>query len=187
MSSHHIVREKQEPALLVLAFEYEQEEMLGQLLEWSPTVAVTPSVFDKINSLGIKIDLCFGKAEIINNQPEIKNIQLKNTSQYIQYFVDNSYPALTILGTKADLSSLTPFVNSLDLVLITEWQKIIPLKNTYQKWLPKGKIMEIIKGDNAEFNWEGLNPIDNHQFVTTEDGIIYFEYKKGSIFIAEYI
>ena len=41
MSSHHIVREKQEPALLVLGLDDFPDELLGQLLEWSPTVIVT--------------------------------------------------------------------------------------------------------------------------------------------------
>ena len=41
MSSHHIVREKQEPALLVLGLNNFSTELLGQLLEWNPTVITT--------------------------------------------------------------------------------------------------------------------------------------------------
>ncbi|RZK41505.1 MAG: thiamine pyrophosphokinase, partial [Pedobacter sp.] len=40
MSSHHIVREKQEPALYIHQLGNFDEEKLGQLLEWSPTVLV---------------------------------------------------------------------------------------------------------------------------------------------------
>ncbi|MFD2144372.1 hypothetical protein [Mucilaginibacter antarcticus] len=43
MSSHHIVREKQEPALLVLGLDGFDEEQLGQLLEWSPTLMAPPN------------------------------------------------------------------------------------------------------------------------------------------------
>ena len=57
MSSHHIVREKQEPALLILGLDDFSEEMLGQLLEWSPTVITTPLTAEQINTYGIKIDV----------------------------------------------------------------------------------------------------------------------------------
>lgn len=40
MSSHHIVREKQEPALLIMDLNGFNDEHLGQLLEWNPTVLV---------------------------------------------------------------------------------------------------------------------------------------------------
>ncbi len=56
MSSHHIVREKQEPALLVLGLDSFSDELLGQLLEWSPTVIVTELTAERINAYGIKID-----------------------------------------------------------------------------------------------------------------------------------
>jgi thiamine pyrophosphokinase len=56
MSSHHIVREKQEPALLVLGMDNFSDELLGQLLEWSPTVIATEIMAEKLNANGIKID-----------------------------------------------------------------------------------------------------------------------------------
>ncbi|MEB0250004.1 thiamine pyrophosphokinase, partial [Mucilaginibacter sp. 5B2] len=57
MSSHHIVREKQEPALLLLSLDNFSEELLGQLLEWSPTVIATPLIAEQMNSYEIKIDI----------------------------------------------------------------------------------------------------------------------------------
>ncbi|HYG16495.1 MAG TPA: thiamine diphosphokinase, partial [Bacteroidia bacterium] len=40
MSSHHFVKEKQEPALIIANGEACSRELLGQLLEWQPTVMV---------------------------------------------------------------------------------------------------------------------------------------------------
>lgn len=56
MSSHHIVREKQEPALFILDFDGFDEEYFGQLLEWSPTLVVSEDCYEKIARMGIKID-----------------------------------------------------------------------------------------------------------------------------------
>ncbi|GAC1303692.1 MAG: hypothetical protein NVSMB24_10070 [Mucilaginibacter sp.] len=60
MSSHHVVREKQEPALLVLSLDNFPDEMLGQLLEWSPTVICTQQTAEALVAYGIKIDWIVG-------------------------------------------------------------------------------------------------------------------------------
>ena len=57
MSSHHIVREKQEPALYIHQIGDFNEEYLGQLLEWSPTLIVNGAIYEKIVSLGLKVDV----------------------------------------------------------------------------------------------------------------------------------
>ena len=60
MSSHHIVREKQEPALIIANGEACSEDLLGQLLEWSPFVLVLDGAIDRVLNRGIKIDVLFG-------------------------------------------------------------------------------------------------------------------------------
>lgn len=57
MSSHHIVRDDQEPALLIddaKALDWKYVELL---LEWSPTVMVTRPALDEVLQWGIKIDV----------------------------------------------------------------------------------------------------------------------------------
>lgn len=60
MSSHHIIREKQEPALIIANGEACSMEILGQLLEWSPTVVVLDGAIKRVLDLGIKIDVWLG-------------------------------------------------------------------------------------------------------------------------------
>ena len=55
MSSHHFVREGQEPALLILeATSYSHAE---GLLEWAPLVIVTEAALEEVLLWGIKIDV----------------------------------------------------------------------------------------------------------------------------------
>ena len=57
MSSHHIVRDEQEPALIIGdAYALPWEE-LGQLLEWSPTVICSHRALEGLQHLGIKVDV----------------------------------------------------------------------------------------------------------------------------------
>ena len=70
MSSHHIVRDDQEPALIIANGASCSEELIGQLLEWSPLVIVLDSAMDRVLELGIKIDVLLGDFDCDFN-PEI--------------------------------------------------------------------------------------------------------------------
>ena len=60
MSSHHIVRDDQEPALIIANGASCSEELMGQLLEWSPLVIVLDSAIERVLELGIKVDVLLG-------------------------------------------------------------------------------------------------------------------------------
>ena len=72
MSSHHIVREKQEPALLVLGLNNFSAELLGQLLEWNPTVITTRETAPLLHDNGIKIDWVIASGKYKPTQRDIK-------------------------------------------------------------------------------------------------------------------
>ena len=60
MSSHHIVRDDQEPALIIANGASCSSELLGQLLEWSPLVIVLDSAIERVMQLDIKVDVLLG-------------------------------------------------------------------------------------------------------------------------------
>src|SRR4051812_11485377 len=60
MSSHHIVRDDQEPALIIANGEACNPELLGQLLEWSPLVIVLDTAIERVMPLNIKVDVLLG-------------------------------------------------------------------------------------------------------------------------------
>ena len=57
MSSHHFVKEQQEPALLVLDTSGISFEQIAPLLEWVPTILVAKDEVPVVISWGVKIDL----------------------------------------------------------------------------------------------------------------------------------
>lgn len=58
MSSHHFVKEGQEPALLIM--DGASFETVAGLLEWAPLVMVMDNALDQVLTWGIKIDIVFG-------------------------------------------------------------------------------------------------------------------------------
>lgn len=86
MSSHHIIRDKQEPALIIANGEECSMDLLEQLLEWSPTVVVLDDAIERVISLGIKVDVWLGDFDhsekhslALENYPLKKSIPLIRT------------------------------------------------------------------------------------------------------------
>lgn len=56
MSSHHVVTEQQEPALIIADARNASLEYIQPLLEWSPTIFVLQGSIDIVLNWGIKMD-----------------------------------------------------------------------------------------------------------------------------------
>src|ERR1700761_4565755 len=112
MSSHHIVREKQEPALLILGLDSFSDELLGQLLEWSPTVIVTLTTAEKVHAYGIKIDWIITDQLHLQLQSDIKLMPTGNDTEAeaaIKYLVTYGYPAVNIITDDLQLKDYLYF------------------------------------------------------------------------------
>src|ERR1700761_1754046 len=114
MSSHHVVREKQEPALLVLGLDNFADDLLGQLLEWSPTVITAPQTAEQLNAFGIKIDWIIANGNDDVFQSDIKLISCKGETLIdaaFNFLLGNEYSAVNIVTDDLNLQNYAPFVN----------------------------------------------------------------------------
>lgn len=154
MSSHHIVRDDQEPALIIANGAACNPELLGQLLEWSPLVIVLDSAIERVVDLGIKIDVLLGDFDH-GFDPEIYK-----TSQYpieivhtpdqdktdlekaFDYLIARKIPAVNVVwatGKRADhtitnLTNIVRYRNLLKIVILDDHSKIFLLPTKFEKW-----------------------------------------------------
>jgi len=164
MSSHHIVKEKQEPALIIANGEACSEELLGQLLEWSPFIVVLDKAIYRVLELGIKIDVWMGDfdehhdfdlirsqqdpLEIINTPDQDKT----DLEKAIDFLIERGFPAANIVwatGRRADhaitnITNLVRYKEQIRLVLFDDYSKIFPLTGTYEKWYVAGTPVSLI-------------------------------------------
>ncbi|GAB4044997.1 thiamine diphosphokinase [Spirosoma litoris] len=177
MSSHHIVREKQEPALLIANGEACDPELLGQLLEWSPTVVVLDSAIWRVLDLGIKVDVLLGDfdrdldldsireqqypLEIIHTPDQEKT----DLDKGIEYLIERGYPAVNIVwatGRRADhtivnMTSIVRYKDQIRITMIDDHSKIFPLVGKFEKWYEAGTPISLIPvGTVTGFTSEGL-------------------------------
>lgn len=187
MSSHHIVREKQEPALLVLSMDTFDEEMLGQLLEWSPTVICTTDTAEKLDASGIKVDWIIGDDEAGDLQSDVKLMPLGGdnaASTALKYLVTHSYPSVNVITDALELKDFLFYADKINLVIFKEQQKIYPVNPGFSKWKPAGEFIEILSHPSG-LQMSGLEAISNNRYKTTHDGFFTLQFEQAFLFIAE--
>lgn len=190
MSSHHIIREKQEPALIIANGESCSMELLGQLLEWSPFIVVLDSAVHRVMELGIKIDVLLGDFDrgidiekIVQNQYPIEIVHTPNQDKTdlekaFDYLIEKGFPAVNVVwatGRRADhsianMTNIVSYKSKLQIVLIDDYSIIyplLPLPNIFQKWYVKGTSISLIPvGTATNICTENLlYPLENEQLT----------------------
>lgn len=186
MSSHHIVKEKQEPALYIHEFGAFNEEYLGQLLEWSPTVIVAASQYEKVVSLDVKVDIVVGNLEAgVELQENIRVIpqQKEGIADAMEFLVKEQYPAVNVISKINSFDDLTCYLPDINLVLFTDEAKHYAIRDGFSVWKPAGTVflIDII----AYFEADNLMQRDEREFVVVEDGLVSFRFQAPYLFIGE--
>jgi thiamine pyrophosphokinase len=164
MSSHHIVRDDQEPALIIANGAACSQELLGQLLEWSPFVVVLDSAIERVLELEIKVDVLLGDFDSgfdANYYKEIQhpleiihtpNQDKTDLEKAFEFLIERNFPAVNVVwatGKRADhtitnITSIAKFRNQLKIVLFDDHSKIHLLPQKFQKWYPKNTVISLI-------------------------------------------
>lgn len=186
MSSHHIVREKQEPALLIADIDGFHPENLGQLLEWSPTVIVSEHAYDSADSLGIKIDFIVGHTEEYLLQPKTRVIPLEEhaTKSALDFLIQEKYPAVNIITSKPAITDYLPYCDHINIVILTVKQRIFMVRSGFSKWKAAGEDIEILC-NATDLVHTGLDQNSSHTFITQSDGFYSLRFQEPFIFVAE--
>ncbi|MDQ7947562.1 MAG: thiamine pyrophosphokinase [Pedobacter sp.] len=187
MSSHHIVREKQEPALYLQDFEGFNEEYLGQLLEWSPTVLVSAQSYEKAISLGLKVDVVIGNDEKLDVQEHTQFVfsPYDNLPTVVKYLVSEKYPAVNIISQEDHFDDLADLLPEINIVLYTATTKSYAVKSGFRIWKPAGTIFKI--DIIAYLETANLKPLENGDFEVINDGFVSFEFTIPYLFLSEYL
>ncbi|TCN57536.1 thiamine diphosphokinase [Flavobacterium circumlabens] len=154
MSSHHIVRDDQEPALIIANGAACDPELLGQLLEWSPLVIVLDSAIERVIDLGIKVDVLLGDFDRGFDPESYKTAQYPleivhapdqnktDLEKAFDYLIDRKIPAANVVwatGRRADhtitnLTNIVRYRNLLKIVILDDHSKIFLLPHKFEKW-----------------------------------------------------
>lgn len=155
MSSHHFVREKQEPAIYIHSEESLDLELLGQLLEWCPYVIVDEHALFVINHEPIKIDLVIQRdltdddiQTWVANQSDIKVLKLNTGDDklisVLNYLASENHFAISLIACNdAHFEKLKNIDFPLDVIQYNSLYKGFFIKEHFLKWKEKDSLIEI--------------------------------------------
>ncbi|MGQ2984118.1 thiamine diphosphokinase [Flavobacterium sp.] len=164
MSSHHIVRDDQEPALIIANGAECSKELMGQLLEWSPLVVVLDSAIGRVMQYGIKVDVLLGDfdrgfdpeyyrdmqypLEIVHTPDQDKT----DLEKALDFLIDRNFPAVNVIwatGKRADhtitnITNIVSYRDKIKIVILDDHSKIFLLPQKFEKWYPAGTPLSLI-------------------------------------------
>ncbi len=178
MSSHHIVRDEQEPALLVLDTAAISKTHLWQLLEWSPVVMANDASAQQLISWGHKIDYWLSKHKKAGMNLECEVIQLTGAQTALTEAVDllhnRNHWAVNIIGNPEALPVFAlPQLQNLQLVLFEGGQRIAKTRaGRFKKWLPMRTELHVQPLSEGTFlSSEGFQQDLDNVLLTDEMGL----------------
>lgn len=163
MSSHHFVKENQEPALIIANGQPCSETLLGELLEWSPYVIVLDGALDKVLSYGIKFDVLLGDFDRLEAKhldlPDQPNIEIVHTpdqnktdlEKALDFLIQKGHKAVNIVwatGLRMDhtfnnICTLGKYCDKINAVMLDNYSKIFVLPKDYKKYYNKGQVISL--------------------------------------------
>ncbi len=186
MSSHHFVKEGQEPALYILeAFSLEAVE---PLLEWAPLVIVSDKAVDEVLLWGIKIDVVVSRkrnnahldSQLSDQGPvKILNHTDDEISVVLGFLVDKKQSAVTIVSNSQDkvIEASQSFGNKLNVSILTasvRWSYIAVAH--FKKWFPENSTLMIQSTAPVR---QGGEQFITDRIVVKDAGIISLESREG--------
>lgn len=193
MSSHHIVKDDQEPALIIANGAACSRELLDQLLEWSPFIVVLDSAIKRVMDLGIKVDVLLGDfdrefethvyqdlqypIEIIHTPDQNKT----DLEKAYDFLISRNFKAVNVVwatGKRSDhtfqnISGIAAY-RHLKIVLFDDHSKLFLLPNRFEKWYPKDTVLSLMPiGHVTGIHSENL-------FYALSDDALTLGYRSGS-------
>lgn len=164
MSSHHIVRDDQEPALIIANGAACSKELMGQLLEWSPLVIVLDNAIERVMELGIKVDVLLGDFDNGFDAEKYKELQYPleivhtpsqdktDLEKALDYLIDRKIPAANVIwatGKRADhtitnITNIVRYRNLIKVVILDDHSKVFLLPKKFEKWYPENTPLSLI-------------------------------------------
>jgi thiamine pyrophosphokinase len=194
MSSHHFVRDGQEPALIIANGELCSMELLGQLLEWNPYVLVLDGALQRVLDMNIRVDAVLGDFDSVapgwEQHAALQGVRIVHAPKQdmtdlqkgIEFLIAEGQTAAHIVwatGRRSDhhfnnVATLPAFTGRIELTIVDDHSRIYNLPRSFKKWYPKGTVISLIPVMEA-----GGIHTSNLEYELRDEAL-YFPMRSGS-------
>ncbi|WP_281614641.1 hypothetical protein [Flammeovirga sp. SubArs3] len=182
MSSHHIVKDDQEPALLILSVNESNIDTIHNLLEWSPIVITNTATLEQLVSMDIKVDWVLINPKEEEEVHQIMQYQIpyhirkkENTDigEALLWLKEKNHQALNIVDdtlTKELKSQLLHQELIKTVVIYSQNKRIYRSKTSpFDKWMKSHQQFSFdieVETENLKFD------ADNQSYSVINDGTV---------------
>lgn len=182
MSSHHFVREGQEPALFII--DPVPFQIIGPLLEWSPMVVVEINALDNAISWGVRVDgvVCSRERATLVQQKldghfPVVLVYAENTADSIHHGIrflrDHQQQGVNITSVSPEIFDIIGSLDGLRINILDatfKWSAI-PFSK-FEKWFPAGERIKVRKSSKSQIiQFQRLTARDG-EFEATTNGLV---------------
>jgi hypothetical protein len=183
MSSHHFVKEGQEPALIIV--DPVSVTTVGPLLEWAPLVIVLDQAVEQVISWGIKTDIVITEAAKVEAKTKELSDQMPITILSHQLFEDSLHTAFNHLINEAQfvvnvvvhdpeayLKKAEQFADRLEIILMNESVKWVSVSHGHlTKWIPANSRL-FFRETTGAINISGDARVSGNELIANNDGLV---------------
>jgi len=181
MSSHHFVREGQEPALVIV--DALGLDLTEPLLEWVPQVVVLNDAVDDVKNWGIKIDVVIRTSyseehlsELLSHQFPFELVTDKYGDALVTAlrFLENAGQVAVnlVMHLSDDRFRLLEKFAHLSINVITQHERWLLCSGRFEKWTPAGSSLSLrLTQDGQQVALEGLTR-QNQGVTSLTDGTV---------------
>lgn len=181
MSSHHFVREFQEPAVYFHSFGKEHMDQIGPLLEWAPYVMAHERCLRPLEEAYVKVDAIL----LLEGSASVDPYFAKESVKYIQLGKEEELEGLLLrlLPEESVGLHLVDTMEYLHPSFLKQWpagfallyhatHRFMKVKASgYSKWWPQSSLLKVLLME------PGTNSIqEEHEIITQKDGIWEWPY-----------
>ncbi|WKV13504.1 hypothetical protein [Marivirga harenae] len=189
MSSHHIIRDEQEPPVLVFEL-FDNWNEISELLAWSPILLIDPQMEEVFSSKQTKVDgfLVSQEEEVDIRDAKSLVYNSSNLAWSINKWAEGKkYTAIYIFCDSDLMSKLIDDKKAvkflIPIIFFTDNGKYTLIPNyKFRKWYPKNYKIDILNNDIVAI--ENLSK-DGKGFYLEKDGFIKIEVEGDFILIKE--
>jgi thiamine pyrophosphokinase len=159
------VRDNQEPALIIANGADCGDDLLQQLMEWSPYVLALDGAVHRLLERNIRFDAWLGDFDsgagvdemALSKMGDIQRIWAEDQDKTdlekgIEFLISKGHVAANIIwgtGRRADhtinnMATLWRYHNQITLSLLDDHSRVYPLNRQFKKWYPAGTAISLI-------------------------------------------
>jgi thiamine pyrophosphokinase len=186
MSSHHIVKDNQEPALIIANGAECSDALMQQLMEWSPYVLVLDGAIHRLLERKLRFDAWLGDFDsglgieeaMLHSMGPVERVYAEDQEKTdlhkgIEFLISKGHSAANILwatGRRADhtfnnMATLWRYHDQITLSILDDHSRVYPLSRQFKKWYPGGTQLSLIPVGSASgiVSQNLAYPLKNHR------------------------